>query len=83
MSDSADSVVGSDWGDWFQDIAGNVIKTASQLKVLETVQQGQRGYYVPGQYGVQYANGMPVAGGSSNLLLIAGVVLVAYLVLKA
>lgn len=85
MGDNASvDTSGSDWASWFQNVAGSVIGKAADaqyvkpydVQSLRLQQLGAGGYYVEGRPGA-INSGMP-----TGLLLLAGVALVAVLILK-
>ncbi|WP_302172873.1 hypothetical protein [uncultured Hydrogenophaga sp.] len=75
------------WEQWFQDVAGSVVKTAADAKFTQPYEIQRLQLQALGQNGLYYPEGRPatVAGpviSSGTLLLIGGAVLVAVLLTR-
>lgn len=75
------------WEQWFQDVAGSVVKTAADAKFTQPYEIQRLQLQALGANGQYYPEGRPATSAApvfntGTLLLIGGVVLVAALVLR-
>lgn len=79
MALDAEDTSGDPWGKWLQGLSNKVVDGYVTLQSLETSQRGQAGdYYREGQRGAGSAPG-GLALNSGTLLLIGGVIALAFL----